>query len=96
MAAPATPALHAMLQYRLVSLCSVRLHLRQLDRRAPAAEDDALVFFSSRFCVAPFPCFPRGCGRSFRNTTRAPLMTYVWMLRASNSRHTSRTRTTSW
>jgi hypothetical protein len=24
------------------------------------------------------------------------LMTYVWMLRASNSRHTSRTRTTSW
>jgi hypothetical protein len=31
-----------------------------------------------------------------RNATRAPLMTYVWISRASSSAHTSRTRTTLW
>ena len=90
-AAPATAALHAMLQYRDASLWSVRLHRRQLDLRpSPRADEDAFA--------SPVPPgrLPRGCGRGLRNTTRAPLMTYVWIARASKSRHTSRTRTTLW
>ena len=96
MPAPATAALHAMLQYRLVSLCSERAHRRQLDRREWFAAF-FIAFFSSPTSRAPFfPFFPRAVGRALRNATRAPLMTYVWISRASSSAHTSRTRTTLW
>ena len=100
MPAPATAALHAMLQYRLVSLCNERAHRRQLDRREWFAAfafrrvSFRVGFFSSPDVWAPF--FPRAVGRALRNATRAPLMTYVWIARASNSAHTSRTRTTLW
>ena len=60
MPAPATAALHAMLQYRLVSLCSERAHRRQLDRRE----------WFAAFFIAFF--HRRRPGRRFSRFSRAP------------------------
>lgn len=76
-----------MVSSRLIAATHILLQLWHALCRDLAATDPCSLL--------PLP-FPLGRGLSLRNTTRALLMTYVWMPLTSIILHTSCTRTTLW